>query len=270
MASEQCINTAVSGPAAGVVGSVNIATLAGSENVITIDMGGTSFDICLAYKGEFSLTKQTEIGGHAIKVPMIDIHTIGAGGGSIGWIDPGGALRVGPQSAGAVPGPACYNKGGTDPTVTDANLVLGRIDPLYYLGGEMTVDRELSAKVIREKIAAPLGLSLEKAAEGMIRVINAGMSKGIRYVSVEKGYDPREFAMVSFGGGGSLHALEIAEDLGIAKVIVPLIPGVTSAWGLLMADFRHEFTHTYYKREKNIDFADLNGKFAEMTKSAIR
>ena len=269
MASEQCINTAVSGPAAGVVGSVNIAKLAGSENVITVDMGGTSFDICLAYKGVFSLTKQTEIGGHAIKVPMIDIHTIGAGGGSIAWIDPGGALRVGPQSAGAEPGPACYKKGGREPTVTDANLVLGRIDPAYYLGGEMDVDIALSTKAITEKIADPLGLSLEQAAEGIIRVINAGMAKGIRYVSVEKGYDPREFAMVSFGGGGSLHAMEIAEDLGIAKVIVPLIPGVTSAWGLLMADFRHEFTQTYYKREKDIEFDDLNNRFAELTTEAF-
>lgn len=268
MAADQCINTAVSGPAAGVVGGVYLSQLAGSDNIITVDMGGTSFDICLAYQGKFALTKQTEIGGHAIKVPMIDIHTIGAGGGSIGWIDPGGALRVGPQSAGAVPGPACYKKGGTEPTVTDANLTLGRIDADYYLGGEMEVDRELSYKAIKEKIADPLGLSVEAAAEGMIRVVNAGMVKGIRYVSVEKGYDPREFAMVSFGGGGSLHALEMAEDLGIARVIVPLMPGVTSAWGLLMADFRHDFTHTYYKRENELDFGDLEAEFVAMERAA--
>lgn len=262
-AASQCINTAVSGPAAGVVGSVYLSKLAGSENVITVDMGGTSFDICLAYKNNISLTKQTEIGGHAIKVPMIDIHTIGAGGGSIGWIDEGGALRVGPQSAGATPGPACYNKGGQEPTVTDANLLLGRIDPDFYLGGEMEVDKSLSYNAIKTRIADPLGISVEEAAEGIIRVVNAGMVKGIRYVSVEKGYDPREFAMVSFGGGGSLHALEMADELDIAKVIVPLMPGVTSAWGLLMADFRHDFTRTYMKKASEIDFNELNGQFNE-------
>lgn len=262
-AAAQCINTAVSGPAAGVVGSTYLSKLAGSENVITVDMGGTSFDICLAYKNKISLTKQTEIGGHAIKVPMIDIHTIGAGGGSIGWIDEGGALRVGPQSAGATPGPACYNKGGQEPTVTDANLLLGRIDPDFYLGGEMKVDKSLSFNAIKTKIADPLGISVEAAAEGIIRVVNAGMEKGIRYVSVEKGYDPREFAMVSFGGAGSLHALEMAENLDIAKVIVPLMPGVNSAWGLLMSDFRHDFTRTYMKKASEIDFEDINKQFNE-------
>jgi len=269
MAAEKCINTALSGPAAGVVGGVYLAKLAGSDHVITVDMGGTSFDICLAYQEKFALSNQSEIGGHAIKVPMIDIHTIGAGGGSIGWIDPGGGLRVGPQSAGAKPGPACYGFGGEEPTVTDANLVLGRINPEYYLGGKMKVDIEKSIKAIKEKIADPLGLTVEEAAEGITRVVNVGMVKGIRYISIEKGYDPREFTMVSFGGAGSLHALEMAEDLQILKVIVPLIPGATSAWGLLMSDFRHDFTRTYFRRVGELDLAHLNMVYYQMETEAL-
>lgn len=268
-ASEKCIHTAVSGPAAGVVGGVYLARLAGYENVITVDMGGTSFDICLAYQGEIRLTKETQIGGHSIKVPMIDINTIGAGGGSIGWIDAGGALRVGPQSAGADPGPACYGLGGIEPTVTDANLALGRINKGYYLGGEMAVDVEKSRAVIGEKIAGPFGMSLEEAAEGIIKVVNANMVKGIRVVSVERGYDPREFALVSFGGGGSLHACELAEELGVGRVIVPPAPGVTSAWGLLMADFRHVFSRTYLKAMSELDLEDLNEIYRAMEAEAL-
>jgi N-methylhydantoinase A len=263
-AAEKCVHTIVSGPAAGVVAGVYLAKVSGSNNVITVDMGGTSFDICLAYNGEIKLTKETDIGGHTIKVPMIDINTIGAGGGSIAWIDPGGALRVGPESAGAKPGPACYCLGGTEPTVTDANLVLGRINPEYYLGGEMWVDKEKSYTAIKNRIADPLNLTVEEAAEGIIKVINATMVKGIRFVSVERGYDPREFAMVSFGGGGPLHTSDLSKELGIKKVIVPLVPGVTSAWGLLLSDFRHDFSQTFFRNTEDIDLADLNMQYLSL------
>ena len=205
-AGEKSVHTILSGPAGGVMGSLAVGNQIGMKNLITVDMGGTSFDICLIHDGKIHFTKESEIGGHPIKIPMIDIHTIGAGGGSIAWIDPGGSLRVGPQSAGAKPGPVCYRLGGEEPTVTDANLVLGRLDPEYYLGGEMSLDVEAAKQAIMDKIARPLELSLEEAAEGIIKVINASMVRGIRKVSVEKGFDVREFSMICFGGGGPLHS----------------------------------------------------------------
>ena len=204
--------TILSGPAAGVLGGLQIATQGGFTNVITADMGGTSFDISLIDRGRFTTGKENEINGLPIKVPMIDIITIGAGGGSIAWIDEGNALRVGPQSAGASPGPACYKKGGNEPTVTDANLILGRLNPNYFLGGEMQVYPDLATKIMKEKIAEPLNLSIERAAEGIIRVINASMVRGIRRVSVERGFDPRNFVLECFGGAGPLHAVELARE----------------------------------------------------------
>ena len=247
-AGEKSVHTILSGPAGGVMGSLAIGNQIGMKNLITVDMGGTSFDICLIHDGKIHFTKESEMGGHPIKVPMIDIHTIGAGGGSIAWIDPGVLLRVGPQSAGAKPGPVCYRLGGQEPTVTDANLVLGRIDPDYYLGGEMSLDVEAAKQAISDKIAQPLKLSLEEAAEGIIKVINASMVRGIRKVSVEKGYDAREFSMICFGGGGPLHSLELAEELRIPTVVVPISPGVNSALGLLIADFRYDYSQTFLKK----------------------
>ena len=269
-AGEKSVHTILSGPAGGVMGSLAIGTQIGMKNLITVDMGGTSFDICLIHGGKIHFTKESEIGGHPIKIPMIDIHTIGAGGGSIAWIDPGGALRVGPQSAGANPGPVCYRLGGEEPTVTDANLVLGRLDPGYYLGGEMSLDAEAAKQAILNKIARPLKLSLEEAAEGIIKVINASMVRGIRKVSVEKGFDAREFSMICFGGGGPLHSLELAEELRIPTVVVPVSPGVNSALGLLIADFRYDYSQTFLRKTQEIDLDSLNQSFKDLEIIAVQ
>ncbi len=269
-AGEKSVHTILSGPAGGVMGSLAIGTQIGMKNLITVDMGGTSFDICLIHGGKIHFTKESEIGGHPIKIPMIDIHTIGAGGGSIAWIDPGGALRVGPQSAGANPGPVCYRLGGKEPTVTDANLVLGRLDPGYYLGGEMSLDAEAAKQAILNKIARPLKLSLEEAAEGIIKVINASMVRGIRKVSVEKGFDAREFSMICFGGGGPLHSLELAEELRIPTVVVPISPGVNSALGLLIADFRYDYSQTFLRKTQEIDLDSLNQSFKDLEIIAVQ
>jgi N-methylhydantoinase A len=236
--------------------------------VLTVDMGGTSFDICLAHEGRIRFTKESEIGSLPVKVPMIDIHTLGAGGGSVAWIDAGGALRVGPRSAGAVPGPACYGRGGTEATVTDANLVLGRLDPARFLGGEMSLDADAARRAVRERVAEPLGLTVEAAAEGIIQVINATMVRGMRAVSVEKGYDPREFALVAFGGGGSLHASELAREAGLSAVLVPPMPGVTSALGLLVADLRYDESATFLRSLATADPAGLAAVFDELEAAA--
>jgi N-methylhydantoinase A len=269
-AGEKSVHTILSGPAGGVMGSLAIGNQIGMKNLITVDMGGTSFDICLIHDGKIHFTKESEIGGHPIKIPMIDIHTIGAGGGSIAWIDPGGSLHVGPQSAGARPGPVSYQLGGKEPTVTDANLVLGRLDPEYYLGGEMFLDVEAAKQAITEKIAQPLHLSLEEAAEGIIKVINASMVRGIRKVSVEKGFDAREFSMICFGGGGPLHSFELAEELRIPTVVVPISPGVNSALGLLIADFRYDYSQTFLKRTQDIRLDSLNQGFKALETKATQ
>ena len=268
LASQKSVATILSGPAGGVIGSQGISVLAGNKDVITLDMGGTSADICLINNGKFLTTKESEIGGHAVKVPMIDINTIGAGGGSIAWIDPGGLLRVGPQSAGADPGPACYGKGGTLPTVTDANLVLGRLNPDYYVGGEMRIDVSLSKAAIQKQVAEPLKLSMEAAAEGILKVVNANMIRGIRRVSVQRGHDPRQFALFCFGGGGPLHGSDLAIELNVPRMIVPTSPGVNSAVGLLMADFRYDYSKTFLKRISHVDLKDLNDQFLALEKQA--
>ena len=261
--------TILSGPAAGVLGGLQIATQGGFTNVITADMGGTSFDISLIDRGRFTTGKENEINGLPIKVPMIDIITIGAGGGSIAWIDEGNALRVGPQSAGASPGPACYKKGGNEPTVTDANLILGRLNPNYFLGGEMQVYPDLATKIMKEKIAEPLNLSIERAAEGIIRVINASMVRGIRRVSVERGFDPRNFVLECFGGAGPLHAVELARELKIPKVIIPIRPGLNSAIGLLIADMRYDFIKTYIKKFTQSSLEEINRYYQDMERTAL-
>ncbi len=263
------VHTILSGPAAGVIGAVAIAQQAGKPNSISIDMGGTSFDVSLSYKGEVRRTQESELERLPVKVPMVDIHTLGAGGGSIAWIDPGGALRVGPQSAGADPGPACYGNGGTEATVTDANLVLGRLGASSLLGGTMTLDVDLARKVIAERIADPLGLAVEEAAEGIVQVVNASMVKGIRVVSVSKGYDPREFSLVAFGGAGPLHASELADEMDIPSVLVPVAPGVTSALGLLMADLRHDFAQTVLKPGSELSAAEITSWFEQLEFQAI-
>ncbi len=263
------VHTILSGPAAGVIGAVAIAQQAGRQNSISIDMGGTSFDVSLSYKGEVRRTQESELERLPVKVPMVDIHTLGAGGGSIAWIDPGGALRVGPQSAGADPGPACYGKGGTHATVTDANLVLGRLSATSLLGGTMTLDVDLARRAISEGIAGPLGLTVEEAAEGIVQVVNASMVKGIRVVSVSKGYDPREFCLVAFGGAGPLHASELADEMDIPTVLVPVAPGVTSALGLLMADLRHGFAQTVLKPGSELSPTEITNWYEQLEAQAM-
>lgn len=263
-ARESSARTALSGPAGGALTGVELAKGLNQPNVITIDMGGTSSDICLIENCRPNLTTEADIEGYPIKLPMIDINTIGAGGGSIAWIDAGGALRVGPESAGAAPGPVCYGRGGTEPTVTDANAVLGRINPAYLLGGDMEVFLEGARQVVREKIAEPLGLSLEEAAEGIIKVVNANMVRGIRRVSVERGYDPRDFALIPFGGAGPLHGVDLARTLNINRLIAPVRPGIASAVGMLTADVRHDYVKTMITAADQADPAKLEQVFRDM------
>jgi N-methylhydantoinase A len=268
-AARRAVETVMSGPAGGIVaGAATARSAADSRNLITADMGGTSFDVGVVYEGEVAFARDTEMGGLAISVPMLDIHSVGAGGGSIGWIDAGGALRVGPRSAGAQPGPACYGAGGSEPTVTDANLVLGRLGAESLLGGGMAVDPEAARRAIHDRLAAPLGLSVEQAAEGMIRVVNAAMTAAVGKLTVERGHDPREFVLCPFGGAGPLHGAELAAELGIERTVVPLAPGVNSAVGLLMTNLREDRLATFVRRLDQAGATDLDEVFAELERSA--
>ncbi len=241
MAGEEAIRTILSGPAGGVVGAYEVAKRAGFESAIAFDMGGTSTDVSLLHGG-VGFTAETEVAGCPIRVPLIDIHTVGAGGGSIARVDPGGALAVGPESAGADPGPICYGKG-DQVTVTDANLFLGRLDPEQFLGGRMALDMEpVKAGVAR--LAKTLRLDDRQAAEGVVRVANQHMAGAIRLISVERGHDPRRFALISFGGAGAMHACSLAEILGIPGVVVPGDPGILSARGMLTADVVKDYART--------------------------
>ena len=232
------VKTALSGPAAGVVAAARIAGAAGYANVITCDMGGTSFDVSLVADGQSALAAQTAVDfGMVIRSPMIEINTIGAGGGSIAWVDRAGLLQVGPESAGADPGPACYGQGNERPTVTDANLVLGRINADRPIGGALErLDESAARAALDRHVAGPLGLDPMTAAEAVIRVANARMAGAIRLVSIERGHDPRNFVAMPFGGGGALHIGALIRDVGLASALVPRFPGVTSALGCLMAD----------------------------------
>jgi N-methylhydantoinase A len=241
-ARREAARTLLSGPAAGVVGAQFVARASALESIITLDIGGTSTDVALV-DGSVSETTSGRVGGYPSKLPMIDIHTIGAGGGSIAWFDLGGALRVGPASAGAQPGPACYGRGGTEATVTDAHVVLGRLIPDSFLGGTMHLSAE-NARSAVSKIAERLGTPLEEAALGIIRVANANMEAAIRVISVERGCDPRRFTLVAFGGAGPLHACELASALRIPRVLIPTTPGVLSALGMLIADTRKDYVRT--------------------------
>ncbi len=241
-AREQPAKAILSGPAAGVVGALHVAQVAGLDRIISFDMGGTSTDVSLAI-AEAQLTSEGEIAGLPLRVPMIDIHTVGSGGGSISYVDPGGLLQVGPKSAGAEPGPACYGRGGAEPTVTDANLLLGRLDPERFLGGEMTLDAVPARQVI-DRLAERLGLTSEQAALGIIRIVNAHMARAIRLVSVARGHDPRDFTLISFGGAGGLHACEVAREVGIDRVLIPRGASTLSAYGMLAADVAKDFVRT--------------------------
>lgn len=256
-----------SGPAAGVVGAIGAAAQSDVKNIITLDMGGTSTDVSLIADGQPQLAPQTAIDGLPVRTPVIDIATVGAGGGSIAWVDDGGLLRAGPQSAGATPGPACYGRGGTTPTVTDAHLIRGTLQPGSFLGGSMEVDREASVKAFAE-VAERFKLSVEAAADSAIRIAESNIVRAVQQVSTEQGLDPRDFVLVPFGGAGPLHAARIAEDLDIEKILVPMNAGVLSAAGLLMADYVHYRSRTERTRLDEAAVATARSILAELAQEA--
>ena len=267
-----------SGPAAGVIAASYTGNSLGHENVISFDMGGTTAKAGLIEDGTPRVTKDYEVGGTAaatehgargsgypIRTPVIDLVEIGAGGGSIAWIDSGGILRVGPQSAGAHPGPVCYGHGGTEPTITDANLVLGRLSPDYFLGGEMALDVEGARRAIGEKCADPLGMGVMEVALGIVEIANSAMVGALRQVSVQRGHDPRDFLLVAFGGAGPVHANRLAAELEIPTVLVPPSPGTTSAMGLLVTDIKHDYSVALIQRVDRLDFQVASESFQRMS-----
>lgn len=260
--------TVLSGPAGGVAASRYATQLLGSDNLIAFDMGGTSTDICLIVGGEPALVSGRGIGGHRLALNSLDIISLGAGGGSIGRVDLGGILHVGPESAGAVPGPACYGRGGREPTVTDANLVLGYLDPTNFLGGSAMLD-VAAAESALERLAAGLKVGRIAAAEGVHRVVNTTMAEGIRLVSVRRGVDPRRFALLSFGGAAGLHVTDVARQLALQRVIVPRAAAVLSAWGMLATDLRFEVSRTHIGDTTQLDGAAIKRLFAEMEREGM-
>ena len=268
------VRTALSGPAAGVIAAQAIASAAGFDNIVTCDMGGTSFDVSLVAEGAAALAPQTSIDfGMVVRTPMIEITTIGAGGGSIASVDASGLLTVGPESAGSDPGPVCYGLGNTRPTVTDANLILGRINPDRPIGGKLDrLDIDAAREAIRVDVSDPLGLTVEEAAEAILRLANAKMAGAIRLVSIEKGHDPSKFAAMPFGGGGSLHTGALIKEVGLGSALVPRFPGVTSALGCVVADMRHDRVQTVNRLLSDIDAAALGDELesvANATESVV-
>jgi N-methylhydantoinase A len=262
------VRLAASGIAAGAIASRHNATLCGFPNAIGFDMGGTSTDISLVYGGEERVTKEWFVEyGYPIVFPSIEVLTIGAGGGSFAWIDEAGSLRNGPQSAGAVPGPACYGRGNDRPTNTDANVVLGRLGS-ELIGGAMTLDRDAAARAITQHIGVPLGLDLEEAADAIIKVANANMADAVRLISIRRGYDPREFCLVAFGGAGPLHGAALAKELAIPTVLVPPNPGITSALGCLLVDVRHDLSTMFLGQVETVDPDELEAEFAKLESEA--
>src|SRR5262245_26756567 len=269
-----------SGPAAGVIAAALIGRQLGLDHVLSFDMGGTTAKAALIERGQIQTTSEYEVGGqghvrrwlhgtgHPIRVPVVDLAEVSAGGGSIGRVDPGGALRVGPESAGAEPGPVCYRQGGLRPTVTDADLVLGYLNPVALLGGALPVDVERARSAIDAEIARPLGLGVLEAAAGMVDVVNAGMAAALRIVSVERGRDPRDFALVAFGGAGPVHAARLAQELEIPQVIIPPIPGGFSALGLVASDVRRDYVRTFYAQAAAARLDELSGVFDAMEAEA--
>lgn len=253
-ARDKPVHTVLSGPAGGVVAASHIAASCGVADLITMDIGGTSTDISLIRGGRPAITREARLEDMPIRLPVVDINAIGAGGGSIAWIDDGAALRVGPRSAEAVPGPACYGRGGTEPTVSDANLVLGRLGNDTRLGGDMLLDVEAARRVIGRTIAQPLGIDIVQAAAGILRVAHANIVRGIRVVSVERGHDPRDVVLVPFGGAGPMHGTPVARDLGMSRLLVPPNPGILCAFGLLVSDLRHDLLETHVRPLHGFDF----------------
>jgi N-methylhydantoinase A len=256
--------TLLSGPAAGPIAGLGYAQAHGQSNCLTVDMGGTSFDAAMVLNGEPIVANEGEINRYRIALPMLDIVTIGAGGGSIGWIDEGGLLRMGPQSAGADPGPACYGRGGELPACTDADLVLGYLAPDYFAGGRLKLDLAAARKAIETHVAKPLGMSVEEAALGMYRVINTNMAQGVREVTIKRGFDPREFPMVVAGGAGPNHACMIGLELEIPLLVVPRESSIFCAAGMLMSDLKHDYVRSYVGRIDAADWGTLQGIIDEM------
>lgn len=261
-----------SGPVAGVIAAAHLGEVLGCRQIISFDMGGTTAKSSLIKDFLPEVTSSYYVGGyvtgHPMMLPVVDIVEVGNGGGSIAWIDPAGGLKVGPQSAGAAPGPACYGKGGSEPTVTDANLIAGRIDPEYFLGSGIRLQRDQAAQAIKEKVGKPLGLSLAEAALGILTIANFNMSLSVRAVSVEKGYDPRDCVLVPSGGGGALHAMAIARELSVPRVIIPPMPAHFSALGMLMADLKHDYVQTFVRELAETTGKEIADGFAELEKSA--
>jgi N-methylhydantoinase A len=271
IAKEKPVYCIESGPAAGVVGAFHLGKRLGIPNMMTLDMGGTTAKACMIEDGEMLQAPEYEVGGgisaghrllkgagHILRVPSIDLAEVGAGGGSIASVDKSGSIRVGPDSSGAVPGPSCYDKGGTDATVTDSDVLLGYLNPKHLLGGAFPIDRDKASKAVTTHVANPLGLSEIEAAHGIHLLVNSNMGRALRAVSSERGRDPRRFVLVAFGGGGPVHAAGLAEMLDISKVIVPPFPGVFSSFGLLYADVEHHFVKTYFKTFRELDLDALN------------
>ena len=256
----QPVYTALSGPAAGVMAAAQIAEAAGVENCISFDMGGTSTDVSLLRNREPGLTLNGRLGDWPIQLPMLDIATIGCGGGSIAVVSPYGSLTVGPDSAGADPGPACYGKGATRPAVTDANLALGRVST-RIAGGQLTLDADAAEQAITDAVAGPLGLDVATAASGILKIANNAMVGAIRNISVERGHDPRDFTLVAYGGAGPMHAIDVANLLGIATVVVPPHPGITSAYGLLAAEFKNDYARTFAQHSGEYDLEGMAAVF---------
>lgn len=270
VARQRPVRLFLSGPAAGVIGARLAGASAGVEDLITVDIGGTSCDIALIARGKALIRSEGVIDGYPVRVAMVDVNSIGAGGGSIAWIDRGGGLRVGPQSAGSEPGPACYGRGGAMPTVTDASVVLGYVNPDFFAGGSLKLEPELARRVIADKVAKPLGMTLEQAALGIHRVLNAQMAEGIRLVSIRQGLDPRKFALLPLGGGGAVHATALARDLNIARIVVPRTPGVLSAAGLLAAPVEHEVSAAFGRALADTAVGDLRAALADLDRECAR
>jgi N-methylhydantoinase A len=268
-AKARAVTTVNSGPAGGVVAAAWYGRRQARPRIVSVDMGGTSFDIGLIEDGQTKATTEGAFQGLPVKIPIVDLHVIGAGGGSIAWIDPGGALNVGPRSAGADPGPACYGRGGAEPTVTDANLVLGRINPDYFNGGRIALDGGAAERAVG-RLAGSLGLTIDDTALGIVAVVNANMTKGIAAVTIERGIDAREFSLLSFGGAGGLHAVDLARDLEMAEAVIPPMAGTFSALGLLVTETRYDYVVALGGIATDaIEPGDIEARYAEMESGAL-
>ena len=273
-ARRQCVQMMESGPAGGVVGSMALCDALSLNDAISFDMGGTTAKACVIRRGSPDLSPDYFVGGYneglAIRIPVLDIKEVGTGGGSIAYVDGGGALHVGPQSAGAEPGPACYGRGGDQATVTDADVVLGRISPQQFLGGEMGLDDQAARDALQQQVAAPLGLEVERAASGVIAIAVASMSNAVRAVTTERGLDPRDFTLIAYGGGGPPHAVAVARELALGQVIIPVSPAHFSAFGMLLADLRRDYVQTHFQLLSEVSMEGLEGMYRQMEQEGLQ